>query len=240
MLSDVRILQLPTPADCPLVRSGQCVLTSGGFNSGYYCSYNPGIDNAQTCFRHYTTGSFPTVQCSRGTSNKFSYLTVPATVTATQAPTATGGSRSTTVAVLEEVLVYAPLIQINWQSTDRPSSTPLPGSTTSATSQTATPTSSTATPRPSGLSQGATIGIAVAAAIVGLVLVGALIVWMRRRRQRPGVMPTLPPDSFANAGKPHGMGGDVYVAEAPTERSVHEVDGLNKGGAYGPHYEMAG
>ncbi|OIW22988.1 hypothetical protein CONLIGDRAFT_145872 [Coniochaeta ligniaria NRRL 30616] len=211
--------------------------------TGYSCSYNPGIDAAQTCYKYYSTGSFPTVQCSKGTSNKFSYVTVPATVTATISPTTSGGSRSTVEAVLQNVLVFAPLIQINWQSTDRLASTPLPGSGTPSTSQTATPTPTTGTPKPGGLSQGATIGIAVAAAIVGLVLIGVFAMWMRRRNRRAKVMPTLPPNPYVD--KPHEI-GTTYVAEAPTERDAHEVDGLHasdglhKGGAASPRFEMAG
>ncbi|KAH8901964.1 hypothetical protein BR93DRAFT_973053 [Coniochaeta sp. PMI_546] len=242
--------------DCPIGYATACASTAGtdgGFPfqfsmlphetavgccpTGYSCSYNPGIDAAQTCYKYYSTGSFPTVQCSKGTSNKFSYVTVPATVTATVSPTTTGGSPSITVAVLQNVLVFAPLIQINWQATDLLSTTPLPGGATTTTSQTSPPTSTAATPKSDGLSQGAVIGIAVAAAIVGLILIAIFAIWMRRRQQRPKVMPTLPPNPYMD--KPHEI-GTTYVAEAPTERDAHEIDGLHKGGSISPRYEMAG
>lgn len=208
-------------------------------HSGYSCNYNPGFDAAQTCYRYYSTGSFLTVQCSQGTSNKFSYVTIPATITATATPTTTGGSPSRTVAVLQNVIVYAPLIQINWQSTDRPTSTL--GSNSTTTSQTGSPTPISSSQKSGGLSQGATIGIAVAAALVGLALVVALALWTRRRRQQrhPKVMPTLPPNPYADKPGPHEIGA-TYVAEAPTERDAHEIDGLHKGGASSPRYEMAG
>jgi hypothetical protein len=58
-------------------------------------------------------------------------------------------------------------------------------------------------------------------------------------------MPTLPP-SYQD--KPHEMhtpmyapmGAPMYVAEAPTETGVHEVEGYPKRESYGPRYEMSG
>lgn len=209
-------------------------------NRGYACKYNPGIDNAQTCYRDYSTGSFPTVQCSSGTSDKFSYLTVPAAYTITESPSASAGSASPSVTsgVLDDVLVYAPLIQINWQSTDRatPTASSLLPEGTASTSSTGTPT-----PQAGGLSRGAKIGIAVAAAVVGLILSATFAAWMRRRgRRRAAAMPTLPPGAYYTyADTPHEI-QSMCVTEAPTESNAHEIDGTDKRGSRSPRYEMAG
>ncbi|KAB5586246.1 hypothetical protein GE09DRAFT_58134 [Coniochaeta sp. 2T2.1] len=240
--------------ECPIGYTSACSSTAGvegGFAfqfsmlpretavgccpTGYTCNYNPGVDAAQTCYKYHYTGSFPTVQCSAGTSNRFSYVTVPATVTATT--TSTNGVRATDTVVLDNILVFAPLIQINWQSTDRTT----PSSTVGSASQpTVSSSTTTTTSNSSGLSKGATIGIAVGAAVLGLILIAVFTIWMRRRKQRPRVMPTLPPHATTEYKMPHEI-GTVYVAEAPTERDAHEVDGsINKGGLMTPRYEMAG
>lgn len=230
MLSDVRpALQRTAARACGLLTDREEP------NRGFDCEYNPGIDIAQTCYRYYSTGSFPTVQCSSGTSEQFSYLTVPATVTTTASASTGGGSAGTSV--ISSILVNAPLIQINWQSTDRTTPT---ATSTSPGSASTTP-SSTPTPQSDGLSRGATIGIAVAAAVVGLVLIAAVCTWMRRRRRRyPDVMPTLPPDpNQTKAGTPHEI-DSMCVAEAPTEGDAHEIGGMEKRSSCSPRYEMAG
>ena len=53
-------------------------------------------------------------------------------------------------------------------------------------------------------------------------------------------MPTLPPNSTMEYKMPHEL-GTMYVAEAPTEREAHEVDGsVSKDELMRPRYEMAG
>lgn len=198
-------------------------------DSGYSCSYNPGIDKAQTCYKYWSTGSFPTVQCSSGTSNKFSYVTIPATVAATITPTTTGGVLTRTTVVINNVLVMAPLFQLNYQASDR-----ITASITTATSSPSNSATSQAAESSTGLSQGASIGIGVGGAVIFLIFIGALVLWIRKRKRRPRVMPVLPPDPQ----KPQEMGSlMMYVAEAPTESDAHEVDALPKGGTYRPYHE---
>jgi hypothetical protein len=194
-------------------------------DSGYACGYDSiGTGHAQTCYKYIRSGSFPTVQCASGSSNEFSYVTMPQTVTATPENTATGAVVSPTVVAISQILVYAPLIQLNFQSTDIGSSTTSTGNDITTSTLTST---FTGNPNPGstsgGLTTGAQAGIGVACGIIGLLLIGALVWWLRKRSQRPRVMPTLPP--------PRPFDKTKYVAEAPTERDAHEVE-ANKPGTY--------
>jgi hypothetical protein len=191
-------------------------------DSGYACGYdNIGTGHAQTCYKYIKTGSFPTVQCASGSSNKFSYVTVPQTVTATPENTVTGAVVTPTVVAISQFLVYAPLFQLNFQSTDITSSTTSAstGSGITTSTLTTTPTQSPS----SGLTTGAQAGIGVACGILGLFLIGALAWWLRKRSRRSKVIPTLPP--------PHPFDKPKHIAEAPTERDAHEVE-ANKPGTY--------
>ncbi|KAK7421991.1 hypothetical protein QQZ08_009712 [Neonectria magnoliae] len=88
--------------ECPDGYATKCVATGsvdGGFDfqfsvlrsetaigccpNGYRGLFNLSVDTAQTCYSVATAGSFPTVQCSGGSSNRYSYMTVPATFTET-------------------------------------------------------------------------------------------------------------------------------------------------------------
>lgn len=63
----------------------------------------------------------------------------------------------------------------------------------------------------------------------------------------PGAMPPVPINpyqtyqTYADKPQPHEM-GMMYVAEAPTERDVHEADAMHKVGLLNPQsrHEMQG
>ncbi len=164
----------------------------------------PGVDGAQTCYSIASTGSFPTVQCSSGTSNRFSYVQMPATVSATT-------SGSTTAVTLTAVYLYAPLFQLNMQATD------LPMGQSGVSAGTDAPTMS-ATASGVGLSTAAMAGIGVGAAIAGLALIGGFVAFALWRRRRPSVMPELPPE---NAQKTSSLRNHEELAANHTV--IHEA-----------------
>lgn len=142
----------------------------------------------QTCYSVVTTGSFPVVGCSSGTSIDFHYYNVPATITETiESPSA-----SLTATLISTVTIYAPLFQLNYQSTDLPSthSSSTTHTTTSTMGSTITIpeslSSQSTSPSPSagvGLSSGAKAGVGVGAGIGGLLLLATIIVFCVRRRR---------------------------------------------------------
>ena len=172
-------------------------------HSGYNCRYEPGIDRAQTCYAIITKGSFPTVQCSSGTSNMFSFLSIPATITTTN-------SEAVAVTVLSRVSVLAPLFQLNWQKTDLPSSTtPATNAATTGPTPSSSPTHSPQETNPpaAGLSKGAAAGIGVGVGIAGLALIVALVWFVRRRRRKhPSVMASMSPVAAPMPQPPVGHG----------------------------------
>ncbi|KAI0903402.1 hypothetical protein F4823DRAFT_283286 [Ustulina deusta] len=157
--------------------------------TGFRCKYNPGVDIAQTCYSIATTGSFPAVSCSSGTSNDFRDYYVPATVT----ETGESADASPTATLISAVTIFAPLFQLHYQSTD---SQPAPHTSlttqTTASSSVSTLTApaspSSASPSVSaevGLSSSAKAGIGVGVAIGGaLLLASAIFFYFQRRRAR--------------------------------------------------------
>lgn len=105
------------------------------------------IFDAQTCIWVATSTTISVVTCESGTSGNLEYLTVPTTI-----------SNALDVVAVSEYTLFAPLIQMNWLSTDLPSSSPT--STLTLTSFVTSGTSPTATsPLSSGLTPGAKAGI---------------------------------------------------------------------------------
>ena len=113
------------------------------------------------------------VTCSDGSSQAYSYLTVPETNTVT-------GISSTSTAVGKNTLtsfeVYAPMIEIRWQSSDRSAHTP-----TNTGSRSTSPPAQNSSSGSSGLSTGAkaAIGVVVPVAVIAI-LVGIFFFWRRK------------------------------------------------------------
>jgi LPXTG-motif cell wall-anchored protein len=141
--------------------------------SGFKC-LNNGI--AQTCVLYASSTSFPIVTCQSGTSAAFSYYTLPTTVSAT----VTSASKvSVTAATITAFNMYAPMIQINWQSSDLPTTSTSTSGTSSASSRTSQTSIAQAS---SKLSTGAEAGIGVGVAL-GVIAIG-IISWVLYRRRR--------------------------------------------------------
>ncbi|KAI0870089.1 hypothetical protein GGS24DRAFT_511232 [Hypoxylon argillaceum] len=129
--------------------------------TGFYCRHEPLVGQPQTCYSVVTTGSFPVVGCSSGTSNDFHYYNVPATVTQTiESP---GTSLTTTLISAMTTSTMGSTITIPESlSSQSPSPSPSAGV---------------------GLSSGAKAGVGVGAGIGGLLILAAIIFFCVRRRR---------------------------------------------------------
>ncbi|CAK7198759.1 hypothetical protein SEUCBS139899_001423 [Sporothrix eucalyptigena] len=182
----------------------------------YTCSWG-GSGDAQTCFSLASTGSFSAVQCSSGTSNAFSYYTVPsvATVTTTETTTASasGSSSASTITStatneyeFNTVTLFAPMFQLVHQASDLPSTSG--GSSGTSPAQTGSHTSTTnlatGSASSSQLSTGAVAGIAVGSVVVGLALIGALVyLFLKQRKHKKQIAAYAPPPNLSgNTGLP--------------------------------------
>ena len=152
----------------------------------------------QTCIWVATSTTISVVTCQSGTSGNLEYVTVPTT--------------TSNVAVSEYTL-FAPLIQMNWQSTDRPSSSPTSTPTSSGTSS-ALPTATS--PPSSGLTPGAKTGIGVGVTLGALAVVALIFLYWKRRnaRSRTDAQPV-----YGFAGKKGLHAG----SELPTGREFIEL-----------------
>ncbi|KAK3687964.1 hypothetical protein B0T22DRAFT_479236 [Podospora appendiculata] len=114
----------------------------------------------QTCVLNVVSTIMPTVTCRSGVSDGFDFMTLPA----------------------DGVGVFAPMIQINFKSSDLATN----AQTTSTTSTTSTAiTSQTASPaaKQPAMSTGAIAGIAIGVALLFIgVIVAAILVWRKKRR----------------------------------------------------------
>jgi hypothetical protein len=132
---------------------------------------------AQTCLSLATSTSFPAVTCNGATSDGFSFWTVPFTYVGTEPYGTYLVSAATNASItISTVSIYAPLIQINWQASDRPANTTASTTTTSMTSgmTSGTPPGSVSlSPHPSsGLSTDDKIAISV---VIPVVVISILI-----------------------------------------------------------------
>ncbi|KAE8156799.1 hypothetical protein BDV40DRAFT_305744 [Aspergillus tamarii] len=190
--------------------------------SGYSCGY-AGHDQFQTCQSVYVTGSFPVVQCKFGSSNGYTYQTVPATVTATTS------NSVTQTHTISAYTVRAPMIQINHMATDLPTSTsPLPTSSDSSSGIKVSASIS------AHLSPGAKAGIIVAACL-GAIGLFALIAWLwyrcGSRKDKAAAAKSeigdsqVPPIPVTNTGMSQKPQTDRPKSELPAHHNVSELDG---------------
>ncbi|KAK3324409.1 hypothetical protein B0T19DRAFT_464435 [Cercophora scortea] len=128
--------------------------------SGYTC----GNLNGQTCVLSVASTVMPTVTCRSGVSDGFDFMTLPA----------------------DGVNVFAPMIQINFKSSDLASDTQATSTTGTTTGTTSVAiTSQTASPvaKQPAISTGAIAGIAIGAALLVIgIIVAAILVWRKKRR----------------------------------------------------------
>jgi hypothetical protein len=97
------------------------------FLSQYACTNNQA--NVNTCQFIASSTSMAVITCESGTSAGFTYLQAPITISNT----------------VTDFTLYAPLVQINWQSTDLSSSSPATTSSSGSSPATTTPSNFTPT-----------------------------------------------------------------------------------------------
>lgn len=213
---------------------------------GFHCTNT----NGNTCVALATTGtqiSVTTGRCVTTGLASVSLATFPDVITVTPsnsaAATQTGvlpGPQVAPTAVTREILLMAPMFQLNFQSADLLSSTTTThtGSTSGASS---TPTDSgspaqqaSSSGGSNGLSTGATVGIGVGAALAGILLASvAAWLWVRRRRraqmQPPAAATSQMPELPGHGGPWDGSGPHAayktYSTQSPGWAPVsHEMD----------------
>jgi hypothetical protein len=216
-ISDSTARPVPTPGPIngafqfPLV-AGETAI--GCCPTGYTCGTYPGY-GFQGCHQVVSSTTVDALTCgnNKGSASLIGNLQVPFT---------TEGKTITTVDV------WAPLVQINWQSTDLPSSTE--ATSTASTLSTTAPTTSTPlsssaaqtspTPTPSkGLAMSTIAGIIVAVIIILLCAISLLVyLWLRKRHlQKPTRFDAANPSS-ANDNTPSSS--DPSFSTAPLTKTI--------------------
>ena len=197
-----------------------------------------------------STGSFSAVQCSSGTSNAFSYYTVPSTATVKTTQTilasaaATGFGQTAAVSTVtttdtnfyrfDTVALFAPMFQLIHKASDLPESSESAGSTSAKTdaettsagtgvSSTGSSDGLSGSSSSSQLSSGAIAGIAIASVVIGLVLIGALVYFFfRQRKAKQQIAYASPPhqDSAHTPMAAYGVQGSSYFGTLSTPMSM--------------------
>ena len=199
--------------------------------SGYTCT-NGGH---QTCELQATApDTWPVVTCESGTSGGYTINSLPITATETYTTSSdTLTATDTATVTIETYFLYAPMVQINWKSSDLVASTS--SKTPSKTSNTAVQVSQTSSPSPtpapsSGLSTGAKVAIGV---VIPLVVIAALIAaffFFRRRRRTTPQDETVPRPHPHNAELPNTA--DPYYDDdkkKPNPAYMHEMSEMRDG-----------
>ena len=206
------------------------------FYSGFTCSVTTSASSfVQTCVHTTTSGSYSVGYCPASDAavtdslTSFQYITVPGT---NLISFATGTSTATSTKIFSTAYLFAPMFQINWQSSDLSAAT-----TSSSTSPSSSSTAVGLVPSPSpGLSTGAKAVIGVVIPVVVLIAI-VLGFWFLRRRRR----------SRNGQGGPGSAGPfdtsqvqeHFAPATAPPKRS--ELDGaLSRQEMETPHPELVG
>ncbi|KAF2114746.1 hypothetical protein BDV96DRAFT_599938 [Lophiotrema nucula] len=188
----------------------------------------------QTCHMAVTSTSFAAMTCNG----------VSEVGMTTSLPWAVG------VVTVSSMDLWAPLVQINWQSTDieraalsRPTSTTSSVALSSRTVEmTATATastgSSTPTPIPTRLSTAAIAGITVAATIIFLLLLSLLVYICLRRRHNQRIDSNSKPDDRYCFNKDHAIAAFSLPVTPSELLSNYIPQELHQ--AHGPFYELGG
>lgn len=147
-------------------------------------------------------------------------------------------------AAISTYTLFAPLIQINWQSSDRPSWSATSTPTPSATSSTLPPTSTVALPR--GLSTGAKagIGVGIALGVLAMIALVLFIYWKRKNayaQARQDSPAATQPVATQPAYELNTKKGSYLTAELPTGGDISKLPpGGEMRAGYGQIYEAHG
>jgi hypothetical protein len=157
----------------------------------------------QTCAQLATSTNFQALTCQSGTIGGFTHLSVPMTVTAAMTGAATAISQYT---------LYAPLIQLNRQSTDLPSAIAAPTSTSTSSIPLGTSLLTDPPAPSSGLAARAGIGVGVTLAVVVILVLAFFASW-RRRNAHAEQQDTHAQrrDTYTHRGSVYAHGGDAYT-----------------------------
>ncbi|KAI0134063.1 hypothetical protein BJ170DRAFT_183415 [Xylariales sp. AK1849] len=150
--------------------------------TGYSCAKQSGLIG-QTCSAAIASSTIPTVTCESATSAHFSYQAVPWAV-----------FENTTTKIMSTFYAYAPLFQLNYQSSD------IASLSTTVTSEQSVPTDTSSKPaasssattveasqgQQSDLSPGAVAGIVIGAALLVIALATISICVFRAQRRKRG------------------------------------------------------
>ncbi|KAH6850488.1 hypothetical protein B0I37DRAFT_371758 [Chaetomium sp. MPI-CAGE-AT-0009] len=202
--------------------------------------------NGNTCLAIDTQVTASTAMCSGTELVNFGQVTYPAfvhfTTTVTQ-ETETGGQGAVAMPTSQELVLMAPMFQLNFQSSDLAPPTTPPPKTLSSPSESSVPVASKSTdsnsassdPLPpaagqDGLSTGAAVGIGVGAAIGGILLGMLAIILFMRHRKRKGAVVAGWPETQA-AGQPQ------YDYKYPAEMSVQNEPNYAEMMGQQPYYD---
>ncbi|KAK3935072.1 hypothetical protein QBC46DRAFT_462283 [Diplogelasinospora grovesii] len=175
--------------------------------------------NGNTCYSTMATNTqatIPTGVCSGDQVVSTTLAVFPQGFTTTSAVSGAGTSSVTVITTTRVTTLYAPMFQLNYQSTDLSKTTIATlSSLTDAPNNTtpSSPSSITATSSPEsvsnygGLSTGAVAGIGVGSALAGIVLAAAAGFWLfRKRRQREADQAKGQPDAWQYQEQTWGQG----------------------------------
>ncbi|KAF2164814.1 hypothetical protein M409DRAFT_56188 [Zasmidium cellare ATCC 36951] len=233
---------------CPSGYSSACSATSGGTSqwsqqftmranetavgccpSGFGCAWVKGY---QSCYSYASSGASVALgTCDRGTTQQFSYMTLPNGGT-----TVVQESTTNVVNGMETFTVQAPLVEIRWRHRDLPAtatSSEAPSNTASI-APTSTPDSS------SGLSTGATVAIAVVIPVVVIAAFAAAFFVRRNRKKKKSPVQTqnlLELDNDRSDDK-----NISYSDQMPAGHAIQEMGADNRRheiGAEERRYELA-
>ncbi|RSM02880.1 hypothetical protein CEP52_007729 [Fusarium oligoseptatum] len=131
------------------------------------------------------------------------------------------------LSTMDGVTVRAPMFQLNYQSSDLPSSTGTSSETTGSTRETMASNTSDADTEPSsGLSTGAQAGIGAGVGVAGLLLIGAGLYFWRRKRNTRAPVPTEEPKTESPGNYISEIdGGTPRYPPAELEAATPELEG---------------
>lgn len=188
---------------------------------GFTCANSHG----NTCMATITDSTtFPTASCSNTDLVNYGIATFPTITTVTTTETSTGTTEVETSASTRTMVLFAPMIQLNFQESD------LPASTTASSSASETGSGNNTSSKSSGgLSNGAKIGLGVGIGlgVAFLLAFGAFIYYYRRSKNRAmslgselptnqtSVVEDEPPKVKQSPGQIYEMGGYHAPAELP-------------------------
>lgn len=170
-------------------------------SSGFTCSVNEYAQTCQSGAGDFAT--FPVVTCQSGSSDGLTEMSIPTTVSLSQ---------STYAVTTYEI--YAPMIEIRWQSSDLPAN---------STSSSQASTSSAAASAELSTGTKAAIGVVIPVVILASFALGILL-WRRRQSRTSSKLDSAAPahDRSTNDERSLELQGNALL-EMEEQRKAHEM-----------------